>query len=36
MLAVLQYIINLSKQDTYYQTTMGPSKMNNGGDMAPF
>lgn len=32
MLAVVQYIINLRKQDTYYQTTMGPSTMNNGGD----
>lgn len=36
MLAVLQYIINLRKQDTYYQTTMGPSTVNNGGDMATF
>lgn len=36
MLAVLPYIINLRKQDTYYQTAMGPSTMNNGGDMATF
>lgn len=32
MSAVVQHIINLRKQDTYYQTTMGPSAMNNGGD----
>jgi len=36
MLAVLQRVINLRKQDTYYQTTTGPSTMNNGGDTAAF